>query len=324
RRGNARLLEDHFYPFWQLVMDNLVYDEAYLITAPQMTLWNGAYEERRPDFIVMGIEACNRSIGFPSAPDPKYPDFPAELGKWNNMRLVTYTPHLLGEAKRPPSRRHYDPVEFREQLMLQFFKASNDLNRQALLAFREWWSFRIFDRSEVPFVTAKLEAESRTDSEEEDQEEIVIDEEDDSTLDDFRDNFLRRIPKVQRIKQNILDCRPERGRYTSPLLFGSPASNQHFYYVLKFLRQKVAHLEDPFAKPPPPPPDVDEISDIKGPFYIPAADPGPSQPLSRESRKRRDKALAEAAARRSKEVHQVEDDGDDPLLLLHGSSVPDN
>ncbi|KAG6867059.1 hypothetical protein C0993_007140, partial [Termitomyces sp. T159_Od127] len=40
-RGNARRLEDHFYAFWELVMDNLVFDDAYLVVAPQMTLWMG-------------------------------------------------------------------------------------------------------------------------------------------------------------------------------------------------------------------------------------------------------------------------------------------
>ncbi|KAG6834944.1 hypothetical protein H0H93_006192 [Arthromyces matolae] len=361
-RANMRRLEDHFYPFWQLVVDYLVADDVYLMGGQQVTFWwtdqqldpntsnvtiKGSNNERKPDFNIMGLETCNRNITYTKTlPDPRFPGFPKELGRWNVMRLVACEPRLLGEGKRPPSRQISDPQELFDELQTQLARAQKDVINQADLTFMqypncetlvlmsvvgEWWSFAIRQRPSkeeleesvndvfVPGSETDDDDGNNHDAEEEEEEEeeegdideVIVDDDDDFQAGDI----LRQIPQqyMEKVHDHFSDCKPNGDSlFSAVMLFDTPASNQCFYFILDYMRQRTTHVEDVYAEPPPPPEDHDPIDGYKVDTYTRSR---PGRPLSEWSRGNRDRIAANLAARSQRDGPDPVNSDDDELKL---------
>ncbi|KAG6815443.1 hypothetical protein H0H93_009807 [Arthromyces matolae] len=347
-RANIRRLEDHFYPFWQLVIDYLVADDVYLIGGQQVTFWwsdprpdpntsietiKGSQNERKPDFNIMGLEACNRNIIYRDTgiPDPRFPGFPQELGRWQIMRLVAHEPRLLGEGKRPPSRQISDPNELFEELDSQLTKAQKSVVKQADITFMqypncktlvlmavvgEWWSFAIRHRPTEEELEASFNDGYIADEDEEDDLNEMAAASDANDHDDSKAlGILRRIPQqnMHKVHDHFSDCEPEGDTWFSDvLLFDTPASNQCFYFILDYMRQRTTHVEDVYAEPPPPPEEHDPIDGYKVDTYSRSR---PGRPLSEWSRGNRERIAADLAVRREREGPDPINSDDDELKL---------
>ncbi|GLB40056.1 hypothetical protein LshimejAT787_0705660 [Lyophyllum shimeji] len=292
RRANRRRLEDHFHAFWNLVLGHLIHDEPQLMLAPQMSVYltneddlppgpnvsldtvAGREEERRPDFIIMGVRLLNFLEG-KSTND--YPMFPLDFSEWNDMVFRTATPRAVIELKTPPPRRIDDAAEFTKSLEGRFTDAATDAQAQAMIVFEradyvnmtsliliiavgEWWRFRIFTRDEYEDVKQSLEKfsffEEQEDKEKQQEKKKKKKKKTGAGIrvpakrtleEDGRQGgwpykrepikLFHEIDDVEPIQSNWNDCKPEPGTFTRNILFGSPQSNQRFYYIHTLLKR---------------------------------------------------------------------------------------
>ncbi|KAF8066661.1 hypothetical protein FPV67DRAFT_1201187 [Lyophyllum atratum] len=291
RRGNRRLLEDHFHGFWNQVLSHLVFAEQYLFLAPQMSVYYeenpsnnpnlsietqpGMAEELRPDFTIMGARLRNFTKQDSTSLHPEFPD---NLRSWNQMVFLSGTPRVFVELKRPPSRRIDDAVSFGALLRNRLEVAGRDASAQAAIAFRrkdfsaaddiiliaavgEWWKFSIIARktwqAHRDFMASNLQNTPfllEEDVEEEEEEKVSYNKpsKKEKKVPTPPPTTRRTKPPPPRealeLHYDILGKEPfhndieswpgpASGDFTGHLLFGSPESNQCFYYIHKHLRK---------------------------------------------------------------------------------------
>ena len=244
---NSRRLENHFHSFWNFVFLDLVDDLAPdFIVIPQFqldvldepvaadtsisTFAEANAKELTPDFSIAVFNLVRRHI---DATLPIPPLFPAEFNLWRNVRVNMMKIPLIGELKRPPSRRAKSRGAYLQDLLTCMWSAQDDLRKQAEHAFLmqpsmdeiilvaccgEWWSWMISLRA--AYVTQEFKLPQKVAGP---QDEIKLEEDD-------------RKPKVPELRTRECLPRPAKthakGKYRD-LSPPSPSGSDKIPYTYK-------------------------------------------------------------------------------------------
>lgn len=227
----------------------------------------GREAERRPDFTIMGVRLRNYEAGDRSTADN--PMFPDVFRQWTAMMFETATPRAFLELKRLPSRNLGSAALFEEDLEELFWEASSSIHDQVTVAFErddytdmksliliiavgEWWRFRILSRKEFEARKAK------------DAKDMLLNQFDEDEGEQGRkkkrakktrtrasgklipeNGVWKRAPiklyhnldDVEPIHADAKHCKPQEGKFTKNILFGSSQSNQCFYFIHSLLKK---------------------------------------------------------------------------------------
>ncbi|KAF8066617.1 hypothetical protein FPV67DRAFT_1670111 [Lyophyllum atratum] len=228
----------------------------------------GRAEELRPDFTIMGTRLRNATKQDSTSYRPEFPD---DFRLWNNMVFESGTPRAFVELKRPPSRKINDAAAFAKALGDTLEFARVNAYDQAGIAFQrkdfaaadsiilivaagEWWQFRIITREEWEAAEAFNLENDRFQLNETAEEKVFYNRpsEKEERVPTPPPTTHRTKPppprEAQQFQYNIRGKEPfhddidrwlgpPEGEFTGYLLFGSPESNQCFYYIHKHLRR---------------------------------------------------------------------------------------
>ena len=204
----------------------------------------------------MGIRAKNQAF------EP-FPMFPTSFSNWYEMHFPKAFPHVLAELKTVPCRNLLDEADFVDELEYIFQDAWTEAQDQAIIAFRredfrdlssvlvilgvgEWWRFALITRKFVErksrrFMDFMDEGERKTKYKGKRSGDRLprdrCSETSGSGIQGAPLKTFHGLNPQEGIRPDIDSWKPVPGRLTSNLLFGSPASNQHFYFIHKYLDQ---------------------------------------------------------------------------------------
>jgi hypothetical protein len=212
-------------------------------------------DECIPDFSIMSVHAMHRYQSS-SSTNPRFP----ALEDWDRLRIESAKPLVIAELKRPAPRSARDALEFRERLGGLMDLAIDDAEEQARLAFGvtlykeldeiiliaacgEWWMFRVATRKGMPSEDIWDPLES-PDEDGDDDEKVLY-----NHRSQGKTPGPRVTASVQRYTDlgpdemavfngDVEDAMPPADEWSKFILFGTEASNQHFFFIHRWLKEQ--------------------------------------------------------------------------------------
>jgi hypothetical protein len=274
RRWNRRRLEHHTYAFWDKVFSYLIYDlEPYLFHIPQLMLHDPPAEhpdvsirtdpgangdECIPDFSIMSVHAMHRYRSS-SSTNPRFP----ALEDWDRLRIESAKPLVIAELKRPAPRSAKDALEFHARLRSLMNLAIDDAEEQARLAFGvtlykeldeiilitacgEWWRFRVATRKDMlsediwdPLVSPAWDEDGDDDNDKVSYKHPSRGETPGHRVTASVQRYTALGSDVMAVfNGDVEDAMPPADEWSKFILFGTEASNQHFFFIHRWLKEQ--------------------------------------------------------------------------------------